>query len=62
MTAELIGWTGHPLGPPIVVHCSAGIPTLSSFRTLILVYCSVGIPILSSFRTTHNGSLLYRNT
>lgn len=18
-------WTGHPLGPPIVVHCSAGI-------------------------------------
>ena len=19
------GWTGHPEGPPIVVHCSAGI-------------------------------------
>ena len=18
-------WTGHPLGPPIIVHCSAGI-------------------------------------
>jgi len=18
-------WTGHPLGPPIVVHCSAGV-------------------------------------
>ena len=34
MTAELIGWTGHPLGPPIVVHCSAGIPTLSSLNAL----------------------------
>ena len=24
MVAELKDWDGHPLGPPIVVHCSAG--------------------------------------
>lgn len=25
MVAALPDWKGHPLGPPIVVHCSAGI-------------------------------------
>ena len=28
MVDSLQSWKGHPLGPPIVVHCSAGIRTI----------------------------------
>ena len=28
MVDSLQSWKGHPLGPPIVVHCSAGIHTI----------------------------------
>ena len=40
MVSELADWKGHPLGPPIVVHCSAGNRSLYNFKQKIKRVCS----------------------
>ncbi|KFM57491.1 Tyrosine-protein phosphatase non-receptor type 9, partial [Stegodyphus mimosarum] len=45
-------WSGHPLGPPIVVHCSAGIGRTGTFITLDICICRLEATGLIDVRTT----------
>ncbi|XP_054712806.1 tyrosine-protein phosphatase non-receptor type 9-like [Uloborus diversus] len=45
-------WRGHPLGPPIVVHCSAGIGRTGTFITLDISICRLEATGLIDVRTT----------
>ncbi|GFT97386.1 tyrosine-protein phosphatase non-receptor type 9 [Nephila pilipes] len=45
-------WSGHPNGPPIVVHCSAGIGRTGTFITLDISICRLEATGLIDVRTT----------
>jgi tyrosine-protein phosphatase non-receptor type 9 len=41
-------WTGHPLGPPICIHCSAGIGRTGTFLAI-----DININRLNDLKTVH---------